>query len=200
MHAVGHVPGPRVRDPRLRARDAWVFVSAAMVAELLGGLDTEDAACIDLWLKDVAPSTLLRQWYGHRPERFEEFRRRYLVELADPLSEAAGAGRTCPDLDCRVSEVETPVAPPIVCRLMLCDTRGGGGATAVRSIDGLASRAGKPNSSPSPTSAHCVSQPIAASCRPPARQRAIVGRRQPVSISRVRRTLVSTVPRVDGRP
>ena len=48
VHAVGYVPGPRVRDPRPRARDAWVFVSAAMVAELLGGPDTEDAACIDL--------------------------------------------------------------------------------------------------------------------------------------------------------
>jgi len=50
---------------------------------------TKEAACIDLWLKDAAPSTLLRQWYGHRPERFEEFRRRYLFELADPLPEAA---------------------------------------------------------------------------------------------------------------
>jgi len=48
-----------------------------------------DAAAIDVWLKDAAPSTLLRHWYGHRPERFEEFRRRYLVELADPLSGAA---------------------------------------------------------------------------------------------------------------
>ena len=46
-------------------------------------------ASIDLWLKDAAPSTLLRHWYGHRPERFEEFRRRYLAELADPLPEAA---------------------------------------------------------------------------------------------------------------
>jgi uncharacterized protein YeaO (DUF488 family) len=50
---------------------------------------TKDAASIDLWLKDAAPSTLLRQWYGHRPERFEEFRRRYLIELTDPLPEAA---------------------------------------------------------------------------------------------------------------
>jgi uncharacterized protein YeaO (DUF488 family) len=50
---------------------------------------TKDAASIDLWLKDAAPSTMLRLWYGHRPERFEEFRRRYLAELADPLPEAA---------------------------------------------------------------------------------------------------------------
>lgn len=31
--------------------------------------------------KDAAPSTPLRRWHGHRPERFTEFRRRYLAEL-----------------------------------------------------------------------------------------------------------------------
>jgi uncharacterized protein YeaO (DUF488 family) len=50
---------------------------------------TKDAAAIDLWLKDAAPSAPLRRWYGHRPERFEEFRRRYLVELTEPVPEAA---------------------------------------------------------------------------------------------------------------
>jgi uncharacterized protein YeaO (DUF488 family)/DNA-binding MarR family transcriptional regulator len=33
------------------------------------------------WLKDIAPSAALRQWYGHRPERFDEFSRRYREEL-----------------------------------------------------------------------------------------------------------------------
>jgi len=36
---------------------------------------------MDAWLKDVAPSTQLRQWFGHTPERWEEFRRRYRQEL-----------------------------------------------------------------------------------------------------------------------
>jgi uncharacterized protein YeaO (DUF488 family) len=36
---------------------------------------------IDLWLRDIAPSNELRKWFGHRPERWEEFRRRYLEEL-----------------------------------------------------------------------------------------------------------------------
>jgi uncharacterized protein YeaO (DUF488 family) len=45
---------------------------------------TKEAARLDLWLKDVAPSTELRHWYGHAPERFEEFRRRYEGELAEP--------------------------------------------------------------------------------------------------------------------
>jgi len=35
----------------------------------------------DLWLKDVAPSTPLRQWYGHDPAKFAAFRERYLQEL-----------------------------------------------------------------------------------------------------------------------
>lgn len=33
------------------------------------------------WLKDVAPSTQLRQWFGHEPRRWPEFRRRYKLEL-----------------------------------------------------------------------------------------------------------------------
>ena len=35
----------------------------------------------DAWLKEVAPSTELRRWFAHRPERWEEFRRRYREEL-----------------------------------------------------------------------------------------------------------------------
>ena len=38
-------------------------------------------AQIDLWMKDIAPSTELRRWFDHRPERWEEFRRRYVDEL-----------------------------------------------------------------------------------------------------------------------
>jgi uncharacterized protein YeaO (DUF488 family) len=44
------------------------------------GLKKADAA-IDLWEKDFAPSTELRQWFGHEPERWGEFRRRYVLEL-----------------------------------------------------------------------------------------------------------------------
>src|SRR5690625_7310158 len=44
------------------------------------GVSREDAA-IDLWLKEVAPSRELRKWFGHQPERFSEFRERYLHEL-----------------------------------------------------------------------------------------------------------------------
>ena len=42
---------------------------------------SKSKAAIDVWLKDVAPSTELRSWYGHDRERWAEFRRRYWREL-----------------------------------------------------------------------------------------------------------------------
>jgi uncharacterized protein YeaO (DUF488 family) len=44
---------------------------------------TKAAVHLDVWMTDIAPSAQLRRWYGHRPERFTEFRRRYLIELRD---------------------------------------------------------------------------------------------------------------------
>ncbi len=41
-------------------------------------------ARLDEWSKDVAPSSGLRTWYGHEPDRYEEFRSRYLAELREP--------------------------------------------------------------------------------------------------------------------
>jgi len=41
-------------------------------------------ADLDEWCKQVAPSTTLRKWYSHDPERFEEFSRRYRAELEQP--------------------------------------------------------------------------------------------------------------------
>ena len=44
----------------------------------------KDAAGLDGWCQQVAPSTGLRKWYGHDPEKFAEFARRYRAELAEP--------------------------------------------------------------------------------------------------------------------
>jgi len=41
----------------------------------------KDAAALDLWAKELAPTPALRKWFDHRPERFAEFRRRYQDEL-----------------------------------------------------------------------------------------------------------------------
>jgi len=42
---------------------------------------TKERACVDLWLKDIAPSTELRKWFGHDPAKWEQFRERYHREL-----------------------------------------------------------------------------------------------------------------------
>jgi uncharacterized protein YeaO (DUF488 family) len=44
------------------------------------GVKKADAA-LDEWVKDIAPSTVLRKWFGHDPSRWAEFRRRYAVEV-----------------------------------------------------------------------------------------------------------------------
>ncbi len=45
------------------------------------GVRREEAR-LDEWARELAPSAELRRWFGHDPERFEEFRRRYTDELA----------------------------------------------------------------------------------------------------------------------
>jgi uncharacterized protein YeaO (DUF488 family) len=44
---------------------------------------SKDAAAVDEWMRDVAPSHELRRWYGHDPQRFAAFAARYRAELAD---------------------------------------------------------------------------------------------------------------------
>jgi len=59
----------------------------------------KQALVLDSWLKDAAPSTELRKWFGHDPARWHEFRRRYFLELQahpdawQPLVQAASQGR-----------------------------------------------------------------------------------------------------------
>jgi uncharacterized protein YeaO (DUF488 family) len=42
---------------------------------------TKEKAAVDLWLKEIAPSNELRKWFGHIPEKWPEFRKKYLHEL-----------------------------------------------------------------------------------------------------------------------
>jgi len=44
---------------------------------------TKEKAGIDLWMKDIAPSTELRKWYSHDVEKWPEFKKRYRQELKD---------------------------------------------------------------------------------------------------------------------
>lgn len=59
----------------------------------------KDVLRLDAWLKDVAPSTNLRQWFGHEPVKWPEFQRRYRAELdrngeaLERILKAAGRGQ-----------------------------------------------------------------------------------------------------------
>jgi uncharacterized protein YeaO (DUF488 family) len=50
---------------------------------------SKERAHVDVWLKEIAPSRELRTWYGHDPEKFAEFRRRYEIELASQTGQTA---------------------------------------------------------------------------------------------------------------
>ena len=80
----GQVFLKRVYEPAKHADGYRVLVDRLWPRGL-----TRDAARIQAWLKDLAPSDGLRTWYGHERERWAEFRRRYREELASPDKQAA---------------------------------------------------------------------------------------------------------------
>lgn len=68
----------RVYEPPIAADGARVLVDRLWPRGL-----SKQAAALDLWLKDIAPSSALRTWFGHQPARFAEFSTRYRAELAN---------------------------------------------------------------------------------------------------------------------
>jgi uncharacterized protein YeaO (DUF488 family) len=50
---------------------------------------TKEKAALDVWVKDIAPSTELRKWFGHDPARWKEFRERYSLEVKEHAAELA---------------------------------------------------------------------------------------------------------------
>jgi uncharacterized protein YeaO (DUF488 family) len=66
----------RVYDPAARSDG-----SRFLVERLWPRGVKKTALKMDGWLKDVAPSTELRKWFGHDPKKWPEFRRRYFAEL-----------------------------------------------------------------------------------------------------------------------
>lgn len=82
----GKVRVGRVYEPRIEEDEFRILVDRLWPR----GLTKQDAD-VDEWCKDVAPTTELRRWYAHDPERFAEFSRRYRQELAaGPQAEAVG--------------------------------------------------------------------------------------------------------------
>jgi uncharacterized protein YeaO (DUF488 family) len=88
------VPGIRIKrayDPPERGDGVRILVDRLWPRGL-----RKDDAHFDQWRKDLSPSTELRQFYGHRPERFAEFTKRYRSELR--RKEPAAAMREMVDL------------------------------------------------------------------------------------------------------
>ena len=50
---------------------------------------TKDKARVDLWLKEIAPTTELRKWFGHEPAKWAEFQTRYRAELRNNKEQVA---------------------------------------------------------------------------------------------------------------
>ena len=74
----------RVYDPPTAADGQRILVDRLWPRGL-----SKSAVRIDYWAKAIAPSTKLRQWYGHDPTRWKEFQRRYFAELdANPTGVA----------------------------------------------------------------------------------------------------------------
>ncbi|MBZ9811074.1 MULTISPECIES: DUF488 domain-containing protein [unclassified Mesorhizobium] len=77
----GKVFGERVKLKRAYERSAADDGTRVLIDRLWPrGVKKTDAG-IDCWIKELAPSTELRKWFGHDPGRWEEFRRRYAAEI-----------------------------------------------------------------------------------------------------------------------
>ena len=74
----------RVYDPPARSDGARILVDRLWPRGL-----TKEAAALDLWLKDLAPSDELRKWYHARPTMWTQFRENYLRELRSDAAHAA---------------------------------------------------------------------------------------------------------------
>ncbi|TPJ38251.1 MULTISPECIES: DUF488 family protein [unclassified Mesorhizobium] len=76
----------KVFDERVKLKRAYESPAADDGTRVLidrlwpRGVKKTDAA-IDCWIKELAPSTELRKWFGHDPARWQEFRRRYAAEI-----------------------------------------------------------------------------------------------------------------------
>ncbi|MCZ7591867.1 MAG: DUF488 domain-containing protein [Kiritimatiellae bacterium] len=66
----------RVYDPPEKSDGKRVLVDRLWPRGL-----SKEKAQVDVWLKEIAPSTELRKWFGHEPEKFAEFNKRFRAEL-----------------------------------------------------------------------------------------------------------------------
>ncbi len=68
----------RVYDPSSKEDGCRILVDRLWPRGL-----SKERAKLNLWMREIAPSDELRHWYGHEPEKWEEFQKRYKQELAN---------------------------------------------------------------------------------------------------------------------
>jgi len=76
-----HLRLKRVYEPAAPEDGVRVFIDRLWPRGL-----TKKMAAIDHWMKDIAPSSELRKWFGHAPDRWTEFRNRYMEELRQHMA------------------------------------------------------------------------------------------------------------------
>lgn len=88
---MGHPPSATTRSAAGRVRITRAYEPAdggdgyrVLVDRLWPRGVSKAKARLDAWMKEIAPSTELRRWFGHDPARWDEFERRYRAELAEP--------------------------------------------------------------------------------------------------------------------
>jgi uncharacterized protein YeaO (DUF488 family) len=75
------IPAEKIRLKRAYEKPAAGDGTRVLIDRLWPRGVTKEAAAIDHWFKDIAPSSELRKWFAHDPVRWDEFRSRYLAEL-----------------------------------------------------------------------------------------------------------------------
>jgi uncharacterized protein YeaO (DUF488 family) len=93
------VPARNVKLKRAYAPASAADGTRVLVDRLWPRGISKQRAAIDHWMKDIAPSSALRKWFGHEPARWNEFRRRYAKEVrdhADLLSQLRSLARQGP--------------------------------------------------------------------------------------------------------
>ncbi len=78
----GHLKLKRAYEPPARGDGTRILIDRLWPRGL-----KKDGAALDHWFKEIAPSPELRKWFGHDPERWSEFRRRYARELGAPAEQ-----------------------------------------------------------------------------------------------------------------
>jgi uncharacterized protein YeaO (DUF488 family) len=80
---IAKIPGANVKLKRAYEPPAATDGTRILIDRLWPRGISKKKAALDQWMKEIAPSTKLRKWFGHDPARWGEFRRRYAAEVHD---------------------------------------------------------------------------------------------------------------------